>query len=302
MYPLGRQFGVDGIKARSDDKTVIQGEKYRISVLSERVIRLEYSPSGQFIDKPTQLIKKRNLGLPSFSVQQDNNFLEIKTRYFTLNYIKNKPFLGPRVDPMKNLKITLMSRDKDRNKDWYYGHPEARNLAGNLVSVDMKIPKQFERGLYSLDGFASFDDSQNKIIMEDGTLLDPPTDHVDIYVFMYDRDFRQALLDYFKMTGAPALIPRYALGNWWSRNVVYDDNSLNRLIRSFEKHKIPLSVMLFDHDWHVRNVDNYKDLKTGFSFNRNLFPEPEKTIENLHKRGIRAVSYTHLTLPTMAVV
>ena len=287
MYPLGRQFGVDSVKARSDERTVFQGEKYRISVLSERVVRLEYSPSGQFVDKPTQMIKKRNLGMSKFAVQQDKNFLEIKTRYFTLNYIKNQPFLGPRVDPMKNLKVTLMSRERDRNKDWYYGHPEARNLAGNFVSIDMKIPKQYEKGLYSLDGFASFDDSLNKLIMEDGTLADPPSDHVDVYLFMYDRDFRQALLDYFKMTGAPALIPRYALGNWWSRNIAYDDLTLGRLIKKFEKHKIPLSIFLFDHDWHIRNVDKYKDLKTGFTFNQQLFPNPDHTIEELHKRGIR---------------
>ena len=50
------------------------------------------------------------------------------------------------------------------------------------------------------------------------------------------------------MTGAPALIPRYALGNWWSRNVTYDDASVKDLIRSFEKKRIPLSVMLFQDE------------------------------------------------------
>ena len=61
MYPLGRQFSVDSTKAKSDAKAIIQGTKYRISVISERVIRLEYSASGQFIDRPTQLVKIRNL-------------------------------------------------------------------------------------------------------------------------------------------------------------------------------------------------------------------------------------------------
>ena len=41
-------------------------------------------------------------------------------------------------------------------------------MAGNMISVDMGIPKPFDRGLYSLDGFASLDDSNSKIIMEDG--------------------------------------------------------------------------------------------------------------------------------------
>ena len=40
MYPLGRQFSVDSTKSKSDAKAIIQGEKYRISVISERVISL----------------------------------------------------------------------------------------------------------------------------------------------------------------------------------------------------------------------------------------------------------------------
>ena len=105
MYPLGKQFEVDSAKAVSEDKAVIPGKKYRISVITDRVIRIEYSPLGQFIDRPTQLIKKRNLGVPDFSVRQDQNILEIATKYFVLNYIKEQPFVGTKVDPMKNLKI-----------------------------------------------------------------------------------------------------------------------------------------------------------------------------------------------------
>ena len=75
MYPLGKQFEVDNAKAVSEDKAVIPGKKYRISVITDRVIRIEYSPLGQFIDRPTQLIKKRNLGVPDFSVRQDQNIL-----------------------------------------------------------------------------------------------------------------------------------------------------------------------------------------------------------------------------------
>ena len=226
MYPLGKQFEVDNAKARSEEKSIIPGKKYRISVITDRVVRIEYSANGQFVDRPTQLIKKRNLGVPDFSVRQDQNILEIATKYFVLNYIKEQPFLGTKVDPMRNLKITLLSRDKDRIKSWYQGHPEVRNMGGNMISVDMGIPKPYDKGLYSLDGFCSIDDSKSKILMEDGTLAEPPEGHTDIYVFLYDKDFRQALLDYFKMTGAPALIPRYALGNWWSRNITYSDKTI----------------------------------------------------------------------------
>lgn len=287
MYPLGDQFKVDYTKAVSDKKTIVQGSNYRLSVISERIVRLEFSPNGQFIDRPTQLIKKRNIGIPDFSVRQDANIVEVTTKYFSLTYLKGQPFYGTKVDPMRNLKITLLSRDRDRSKDWYIGHPEARNMLGNMVGVDVNIPRGLQKGIYSLDGFSSIDDSYGKIIMEDGTLANPPANHLDIYVFMYDMDFKQALFDYYKMTGAPALIPRYALGNWWSRNIVYDDKSLNDLIRKFERKQIPISVMLFDHDWHIRKGENVDGLKTGYTFNKELFKDPKAMIEEFHKRGIK---------------
>ncbi len=287
MYPLGKQFEVDYTKAKSDKKAIIQGTKFRISLISERIVRLEYSPEGKFNDRPTQLIRKRNIGLPDFSVRQDNNLVEITTKYFILTYVKERPYQGPAVDPMRNLKITLQSRDRDRNKDWYVGHAEARNMLGNMVGVDVNIPKQLQKGLYSLDGFSSIDDSLGKIFMEDGTLAEPIAKHTDIYVFMYDRDFKQALFDYFKMTGAPALIPRYALGNWWSRNIVYDDLKIHELIRKFEKLKIPLAAMVFDHDWHIRNTKDYHNLKGGYTFNTSLIKDPKSMINEFHKRGIK---------------
>ena len=287
MYPLGKQFEVDYTKAKSDKKTVIMGNNYRISVISERIVRLEYSPLGKFNDRPTQIIKKRNIGIPDFFVRQDANIIELTTKYFSLNYIKGQPFVGSKLDPMKNLKITLLSKERDRNKDWYFNHPEARNMLGNMVSVDVDIPNNLKKGLYSLDGFVSLDDSHSKVIMEDGTLAEPFDNYIDIYVFMYDRDFKQALFDYFKMTGAPALVPRYALGNWWSRNTIYDDKTVMDLIRNFERKKIPISIMLFDHDWHIRSNENFNNIKSGFTFNDKLFPNPNDMIEEFHKRGIR---------------
>lgn len=104
-----------------------------------------------------------------------------------------------------------------------------------MISVDVNLNSSLKKGLYSLDGFASFDDSSSLIINEDGTLGNRPKDSIDIYVFMYDRDYKQALLDYFKLTGTPELIPRYALGNWWSRNTKYDDTKIDQLIKNLKR-------------------------------------------------------------------
>ena len=287
MYPLGKQFEIDYKKAQAEPKAIYKGPNYRITIITERLVRLEYSPTSKFVDEPTQLVQNRNLGYPEFRVNQDANYMEIVTKYFTLTYLKRQPFEGTKIDPMKNLKITLNSREKDRQRDWYYLHPEARNMNGNMVSVDVPSNKILNKGLYSLEGFASINDTPNKILNPDGTYKERPENSLDIYVFMYDKDFKQALLDYYKLTGFPELIPRYALGNWWSRNTDYNDEKIDEMLKQFDKKKIPLSIFLFDNDWHYRNIGDKKGLKSGFTFNKSLLPNPKETIEKFHQRNIR---------------
>ena len=83
----------------------------RITVLSERLLRLEYHQNGIFFDDLTEQVINRNFDVPEFQVSQDEKFLEIKTKYFHLQYIKEKPFQGTKVAPDANLQVTLFNTD-----------------------------------------------------------------------------------------------------------------------------------------------------------------------------------------------
>jgi len=39
----------------------------------------------------------------------------------------------------------------------------------------------------------------------------------DVYLFAYGLDYRAALKAFYTVSGKAPLIPRWALGNWWSR-------------------------------------------------------------------------------------
>ena len=47
-------------EARSFDDVMITGKNYRITILSEVLVRLEYSKEGKFEDRPTELVMNRN--------------------------------------------------------------------------------------------------------------------------------------------------------------------------------------------------------------------------------------------------
>lgn len=282
LADLKNHFKIDYSCAKSKDAAVFKGNKYRITVLSDILIRLEYNNDGVFEDRPTEFAWNRDFEVPLIQVNQNNRSLNVSTKYFRLEYIKETSMF-PKGAKENNLKISLNNTDKV----WYINHPEARNLYGSEVSLDDisgKIP--LLKGLFSTDGFVSVDDSKSLIFNENGSLVKNPSERVDMYVFFYKKDFGFCLRDYFQLTGKPPMIPRYALGVWWYRNIPYSTNKINDLISDFHHHKIPLSVLLLGEDWHIRNVGELKNLVTGFSFNKEHYSNPSELIKNIHDKDI----------------
>ncbi len=277
---MDEHFKVDSSKGLAKENTILRGEKYRITILTERLIRFEYSEDGQFYDGLTERVINRDFPAPVITVREDNRFLEVSTSYFKLSYIKNKPFASSIVAPDANLKVELVNTDKV----WYFNHPEARNFKGTGMSLDDNSSKaELQKGLYSTDGFASIDDSTSLLLTSDGQLVEATKPRVDTYLFMYRRDFGLCLRDYFTLTGHPALIPRYALGIWWNKDEIYSFEDAKKLLIQFSKNKIPLSVLLLGHNWHNKTELNH----TGFTFNKTLFPDPKNFIQYMHERGVR---------------
>ncbi len=283
MYDLGEHFKIDLNDIKANPECIYTGNKYRISILSDRLIRLEYNQSGIFEDRATERVLNRKFEAPKFVVKEDNKYIEIKTSYFTLFYTKDKPFKGTAIDPGSNLKVSVTNSDRS----WHYNHPEVRNYKAPANTLNSTKESEQNKSLYSIDGFASIDDSLSKVFEENGELVDRIEKEVDIYLFVYNKDFDLALKDYFNLTGSPSLVPRYALGNWWSKNEYYDDAEIKKLITLFAKKEIPMSILLLDKDWHKRVDKAKKHLQTGFSFNEELFKNPQGMIGYLHTKGIR---------------
>ena len=271
MYDLGKQFHFNMEMAKSRNECIIKGNNFRFTILTERLIRIEYSKTGIFVDAPSELALYRNFPIPKFDIIQDSKYVELSTKYFKLSYTKDTPITS------SSLKILL----KDTEYMWYYGHPEVKTYDGLIDSLDEK--ETYTKGLYSLDGFSSIDDSNSMLIDPVGNFVNRPKDNLDIYVFMYNNDFELALKDYIMLTGKPQMIPRYALGNWWSKNYAYNDKSLEKLFNRFEKEEIPISVLLLDTDWHITE----NKYITGYTFNNNLIHNPSEFIKELHNKGIR---------------
>ena len=279
MYDLGENFKIDLMKSKTPSSFVYRGKNYRISILSDTLIRFEYSDIGSFNDYPTFFAQNRSFGKPKVNVVEDENILIIRNENFILEYKKDKNFVGSKLLPEQNLKVTITNTEKI----WYFNHPEARNFRGTSYSLDdFDGSVNLDKGLFSLDGFTSVDDARTPILDQNGNILAPNYKNIDTYLFVYNDNFGVGLRDYFNLTGLPLLIPRYALGVWWNKNEEYNETNILDLVNSFKKYKIPFSVLLLGE--YARSKNQYSDI--SFSFNKNIFPNPNALSSYLNKNGI----------------
>lgn len=279
MYDFGTHFEVDLTKSKTPSSNVFRGKTYRISILSDVLIRFEYSETGSFNDYPTFFASNRSFGKPKITVEEDNNVLIIKNDIFILEYNKEKPFIGSKLMPDQNLKVTIAGTEKI----WYFNHPEVKNFKGTAYSLDdTKGNIDFEKGLFSLDGFTTFDDSRTPILDAYGNVLSPNYKNIDTYLFIYNNDFGIGLRDYFNLTSLPPLIPRYALGVWWNKNEAYGEKDIQNLVYNFKKYDLPMSVLLLNECNRTKN--NYSPI--SFSFDKTKLPNPRGLSEFLHKNKI----------------
>ncbi|GMA24015.1 hypothetical protein GCM10025864_17740 [Luteimicrobium album] len=75
----------------ADPRAVVQGDRYRITVLTDGLVRLEYAEDGVFEDRASTFAIRRRLPVPAFRVLDDGPNLEVVTNRFRLVYDKG-PF------------------------------------------------------------------------------------------------------------------------------------------------------------------------------------------------------------------
>ncbi|MCQ2470845.1 MAG: DUF5110 domain-containing protein [Clostridia bacterium] len=283
----------------ASEKSVAVFGNLRVTVLFSRLIRVEKKSGDSFCDMPTQSVWNRQFPSPKFDIIRVRNYIAIKTEdaEFVINQNSGK---------LKS--VTL--KDGKIITDFKCG-----NLKGTRRTLDMtygKIP--LGDGIISKNGVAILDDKKSLVINDDGT-VSPFDRSRDYYVFAYGHDYREALSDFYKITGETPLLPRFALGNWWSRYKAYTQEEYLNLMRKFKDKKIPITVATVDMDWHWVDVvgkfgesaknqaipKNPSELVqgwTGYSWNTDLFPDYKEFLQKLKEMNLHTTLNVH---PSMGV-
>ncbi len=284
---------------------VVLGPQVRFTVLTSRLIRMEYSPNDAFEDRPSQAFWFRRQPVPPFQVTQSPEQIEIMTEHLCLRYTPNR-----RGFTRHSLTIELPGS----GVIWRYGDRDRMNLRGTARTLDMANgPVRLEQGLMSRSGWALVDDSSSLVFDEDSWLEPrgmqarsgdgtprfhfvgrrPEQDCCDLYFFGYGHDYLGCLADFCRVAGPMPLIPRWALGNWWSRYWEYSQAELQALMAEFRERGVPLAVCVIDMDWHLTQTGNACSGWTGYTWNRDLFPDPAGFLRWLHAQGLKTTLNLH---------
>ena len=273
---------------------IFENGNLRVSLLLPGVLRLE---TGAFTDLPTQTVTRRSFEPFPHQVQQLGTRLTVTTdaAVFVVN-----------TETAAIHQITLA----DGSVHTEFTSGILPGTARTLDQVDGAA--KLEKGITSRTGVSMLDDSSTLLV--DGDTILPRPKCQDLYYFASGKDYRKQLFDFFRITGAVPLIPKFALGNWWSRYKAYTQEEYRKLMQTFVDKQIPITVATLDMDWHwVDVVDRFgKEAKagkpkskeeilfntllhgwTGYSWNTDLFPDHRELLDWLHDQGFQVPLNVH---------
>ena len=266
---------------------MVTGERYRITLLTESLLRLEYSEDGIFEDRATQMVFFRDFPQVKYRVISGEDGIEIHTSRIHLKY-NEKEFSS------HGLSIQVKGNLSAYHSIWHYGE-EIHDLGGTARTLDEAngaIP--LEHGIISRFGYSVIDDSKSQVLLEDGWIEPRKKGIRDLYFFGYGHNYKEALNDFYRLCGKTPMLPRFALGNWWSRYYKYTEESYMELMERFERENLPFTVAVIDMDWHLVDIDpKYGSGWTGYTWNREFFPDPERFLRRLHEKGMRTTLNVH---------
>ncbi|RMZ90740.1 hypothetical protein DV736_g2039, partial [Chaetothyriales sp. CBS 134916] len=278
-------------------KAIVQGPNYRFTVLTDRLLRYEWAPDNQFEDRASTFAINRHFPTPKFSVKNkggdERAGLEIITDHFHVDY-DGTSFSSSGLMASFSAKVTSWGAQ------WRFGQTAPGNLGGTARTLD-EVDGRCDMGLgvCSRSGFAVVNDSDSMLFDGNGFVAGRrPSDagdrRVDGYLFAYGHDYRRAIQALYQLSGKQPLLPRWALGNWWSRYYRYHQQEYIDLVDKFKDHDVPLSVAVVDMDWHLVNDDRVPHSGwTGYTWDDAVFPQPEVFGKEMHGRNLKITLNDH---------
>ncbi len=290
----------------ADPDAIVTSGTMRFTVLTPEMIRIEQSDSSKFEDRASFVVVNRRLPVPAYSTKTEAGYLYILTSKLELKYrLDSDPLVNDPCDP--NLQITLNVNGAPET--WFPTKVDPYNLKGTCRTLDGAegdVRKRLEDGLISRSGWAVIDEQQARndgsySLMFDGSdtvdwvaqRADPNS--MDMYFMGYGHDYKKALYDFTLIAGKIPLPSQYVFGYWYSKYQRYSEQDFRDIVNDIQANNIPMDVLVIDMDWHMDGYNNRTDQTewTGWTWNKELFPDPQGFVDWIHSQNLKTTLNLH---------
>jgi alpha-glucosidase (family GH31 glycosyl hydrolase) len=267
----------------------------RFTFITSGLVRLEYAPDGTFLDDSTLFaVNRQALYNDVQVVEKGDSRYTLSTPLMRVEYVDNGFPFG-----QQNLRVYFQHREKEQawdiSRETGWG-----NLGGALTTLDgVGSPVELQEGLLSREGWYAIKDT-HKPVLRNGWMENRSPDHLqDIYLFVYGDDYKSALKSLQAVSGAVPMTRKYVHGSWYCRWWDYTAADYRQLVSEYKEHDFPLDILVFDMGWHTqkeaRSGTGHAGNTgwTGYTWNRQLIPDPAALIKEFNDDNIQVVLNEH---------
>ncbi len=302
--------------------TVVAG-KARFEFLTASLVRMEYSPSGRFVNAPSVVVQKRNWPGVEVHVNRRDGWMIASSSAVTVRYRLRSGRFRP-----DNLQVVWKDAPGTTHH-WRPGQRDPLNLGGLTYSLDnvsranlpaggsaaaspvndivpgTDVPlSRAQPGLLSRAGFGLINDSGTPVWNARHTWIEPrrPAHDQDWYLFAYGAHYRRALREYAELCGPVPMIPRYVLGpmvtdlnfEYFPGSAAvhdpafarYGEQHIKRELDRLRNAHIPVDTLVLDFGWHDYGWQG------GYDWSP-LIPHPRRFMGWLRQHGFKLALNDH---------
>ncbi len=308
---------------KKDSQSVLfncaNGEKARLSLVADDIIRVEISSKGQF--KKSKMIElgyvKDDFQKTNYNIVEQKEYFKVSTSLLTI--LVNKANFGIKVlDKNNNLIVqnntelgiqtgakNVLNFDMPADEHFFGFGFMRKTLDARGHKLTFKRAYRWKEAtlpfFMSTRGYAFYSNniynqdfdftSKSDAGLKDYYTVVSNGGVVDFYI-IYGPDFPRILERYTDLTGKSMMVPKWAFGLQYRLRYYGNQEELLSIAKEFRKKEIPADIMALEPGWE----DVAYSMDWRWSPKR--FPEPKKMIKQLDSIGFKLDLWESGVAPT----
>ena len=280
----------------------MQSGAMRIAVCSDSIVRVLYSPTSSFPDRPDYVITKTTWPAAGWKMESTDAEVSLITARFKVTVTRKDGVLAysdltgkslAQEGPRTMTPVKVNGEDTYRAETFFpmWGSTQALyglgqhqagvwNYRGESVDISQDNTNISIPFVLSTNGYGIFwnNTSRSRFNNRFQHSLYVSSEVADVidYYFLYGPDFDRIIASYRELTGPTPMFGKWAYGFWQCKNRYKSQEELLGVAHKYRELHIPADDIVQDWFWWTRKGEHV--------FNKS-YPDPKGMVDDLHRHN-----------------